>query len=248
MQVAEKAHCATIRSDLAQHGRLIGLGETADRLDDIAVLVQQLKIFAIEVEVRGIFAGKHRIGLRSRRDQDRVRGKRHARMLTPCAVIADPLHGECHAARAPSRGVDFDCKRRQAFREADALLERLLDFFVVQRVRRTVDQAPPIRDRYAAPVVQQVDDARRATLSCGLLTLDAQRGRMRNEFARDHDFVFAPCRLDDIAARLRAQLFVAREKFFDLHRIVSERLRRRVDCRQAAADYDNRQAQLHVRK
>ena len=38
--------------------------------------------------------------------------------------------------------VDLDRERRQALGEADALLQRLLDFLVVERVRRAVDQPP----------------------------------------------------------------------------------------------------------
>src|SRR5437868_15232872 len=42
-------------------------------------------------------------------------------------------------------------RSREAFGKVDALLERFLDFLVVQRVRRAVDQAAPIGDGRAAP-------------------------------------------------------------------------------------------------
>ena len=49
-----------------------------------------------------------------------------------------------------------------------------------------------------------------------------------------------------VAPLLRHQRLVAREKFLDLHRVVGERFGGRIDRGQAAADDDDRQAQLHV--
>ena len=54
----------------------------------------------------------------------------------------------------------LDRERRQPLGEADALLERLPDLLVVQRVGRAVEQALAVGDGHPAPALQQFDDAR----------------------------------------------------------------------------------------
>ena len=150
MQVAEEADRAAVGTQLGQHGGMRRLGEALDRLHRRALLVQQPEILAVEVKVRRVLAREHRVGLRSGGDEDRPRGKRRARELVPDAVAVVVMRGHREPGRASAR-IDLDRKRRQPLGEADALLQRLFDFFVVERVRRAVDQPPPIGDGRRRP-------------------------------------------------------------------------------------------------
>ena len=81
--------------------------------------------------------------------------------FVPLPVLAEALHCEADALRR-AVFVDVDRERREALGERDAFLERLLDLLVVERVRGTVDQAPAVGDRHAAPALQQLDKPGRA--------------------------------------------------------------------------------------
>src|SRR5437868_8235495 len=100
-------------------------------------------------------------------------------------------------------------RSREAFGKVDALLERFLDFLVVQRVRRAVDQAAPIGDGRAAPRLEQ-------TLAL-LGPRGAQRSGMHHEFVGDGTLLRVP-------GRLLTERLVAHEEFLDLHGVVGERL------------------------
>src|ERR1043165_2446723 len=74
MQIAEKADRASVGAYLGNDRRTLRLGEAANRMHRVPVFVPQLKILAIEMEVLRILSREDRIGLRSGRDQDRMRG------------------------------------------------------------------------------------------------------------------------------------------------------------------------------
>ncbi len=246
MQVAEVADRAAVRLDRGQHMRDRGLRLAQGRLDDLACFVDGAEIFAVEVEMHRVLASQHGIRLRAGRDQNGTRGQRSAAGLVPHAVAVVVLDRHPQRAGAAAR-VDVDRQRCQAFGETDALFERLLDFFVIERVRRTVDQPAAVRDRHAAPRLQQLQHARRASFASGRSALGANRAPVRQVFERDIAFVVGPFRLDTLASAFGDQRVVARDEFLDLHRVVRQRLGGGIDRGQAAADDDDRQTDLHIR-
>ena len=210
-----------------------------------ARLVQQPEILAVELEVRGVLAREHGVRLRPGGDENRP-----GRKLTSARTRARRRRRRCDAAkreaRRRARCVDFDADRRQSFGKADPLLQRLLDFLVVQRVRRAVDQPAAIGDRRAAPPLQQLDDPRFAPLPRAV----SRSARIARACARNSTAISrsAAVHADSIASRPFSahERLVAQQEFLDLHRVIRERLGRRVDRRQPAADDDHRQPELHV--
>src|SRR5207249_3140427 len=83
-------------------------------------------------------------------------------------------------------------KTRQAFAERDPLLERFLDFLVIERIRRAVDEAAPVRDGDAAPVPKKLDDARGPAFARGKGPFLAYRARMREELLGDLALLVVP--------------------------------------------------------
>ena len=69
--------------------------------------------------------------------------------------------------------IDFDGERGQPFGKADPLLQRFFHLLVVERVRRAVDQSAAIGDGDAAPAVEQLENARRASFVAGALAFRA---------------------------------------------------------------------------
>ena len=67
VQIAEEAHRFAIFAQRHQHLRSGGFGY-AFRLDGIAIFINRLKIFAIENDIRALFACQNRVRLRSRGD------------------------------------------------------------------------------------------------------------------------------------------------------------------------------------
>ena len=74
-----------------------------------------------------------------------------------CAGGDDVTWHQRDGAKRP-KGVDIEPRGRQALGKTDALLERLFDLLVIQRVRRTVDQPLAVGQRDATPGLQQLDD------------------------------------------------------------------------------------------
>ena len=136
---------------------------------------------------------------------------------------------------------------RQALGEADAFLERLLDFLVVERVARRIDQAAAIGDGDAAPAIEQLDQLRRLA---GLARARARSARMARAWAMNSSAISRsrrrPARAHRRLAALGGQRLVALEEFLDLQRVIGQRLGRRVDGRQPAADHHRRQAELQI--
>ena len=73
VHVAEIAHAAAVVAPREQHAHLVRLGDRFLGPHRVARFVDRLEIFAVEREVRGVFAREHRIGLRAGRDQDGFR-------------------------------------------------------------------------------------------------------------------------------------------------------------------------------
>ena len=111
----------------------------------------------------------------------------------------------------------------------------------------TVDETLAVGDGRAAPLLQELDDPRRAALGQRRGPLAPQRPRVVEELAGDAPLLLAPGGLDRRRTLARREELVARQELLDLHRIVGQRLGRRVDGGQPAADDDDGQAHLHVR-
>ena len=120
------------------------------RLHRWPVFIDGLEIAAVERDVVLVFAGQHGVGLRSAATRIVRAGKRHrlARLRCSRRRSAVGVRRSC---------IDLHFFRRQAFGEAHAFLERLGDFFVIQRVAGRIDQTAAVSDGDAAPGVQQVD-------------------------------------------------------------------------------------------
>ena len=93
--------------------------------------------------------------------------------------------------------------RRQPFTEGDPFLERLLDLLVIERVGRAVDQPAPVGDGDAAPVPEELDDARGAAFARGEGPLLADRACMGEELLRDLALLVIPSLAHRIPARFR---------------------------------------------
>src|SRR5690606_6315412 len=112
--------------------------------------------------------------------------------------------------------VALDRRRRQPFGEADALLQRLLDLFVVQRVARRIDQPAAIGDGHPAPGIEQLADARRAVLLGGGPALRADGAGVAEELVGDGRFVRRPGRTHCALAALGGELLVAAQELLHL--------------------------------
>src|SRR4029077_3041367 len=135
---------------------------------------------------------------------------------------ASPAHAYAQAGRM-SELVDFHRHRSQALGKPDTLFQRLFDFFMVERVGRTVDEPLAVGDRHPTPGLQQLDDASLTTLRASRFALRANGARVREEFFGDAAFLRAPERMYGRLAALRDQDLVAQSKFLHLYRIVGKR-------------------------
>ena len=136
--------------------------------------------------MRGVFAREHRVGLRSRRDEDRPR-----RQASRARTRATRRRRRCDAARPRARargrsaststpiGVSPSAKRMPSS-------SAFSHFLVIERVRRAVDRAAAIGDRHAAPRLQQLEDAgARSRPPLQRVPLGANRTRVREELVGD---------------------------------------------------------------
>ena len=239
MQVAEETDRAPVRPALHHH---LGRGRLRRRLgnDGAAPAVHGLEIPAVERDA-GALARQHGIGLGAGRHQHRAGRQRHrlavAERAAPAAFVdLHPLEAQRACPAAP---VHFHGERREALGEADAFLQRLRHFLMVQRVARRVDQPAPVGDGDAAPGAQQLADARRLAGRGRPRPLRPDRAGMGEELFGDLRFVRGP-------GDLSVQRLAARQELLDLHRVIGERLGRGVDGGEPAAHHDYRQAYLEV--
>jgi hypothetical protein len=72
MQIAEEGQEATILRAREQHIGAFRFGTRELRSHRIARLVVGLKVFAVEHEMRRVFTGQNGVGLRARRDENRL--------------------------------------------------------------------------------------------------------------------------------------------------------------------------------
>ena len=140
VQIAEKADAPAVFAHGHQNG-CRGRFCDALRLDRLAVFIHGSEPFPVEEDVGTVFPAQHRVWLRAGRYQNRFRGHPHR-----LAGLRLQTQG-----RRLAIGVQFHFFRRQAFREADAFLERFVHFFVVERVAGRIDQPAPVRDGHASP-------------------------------------------------------------------------------------------------
>ena len=192
-----------------------------------------------------VFARCDRVGLRACGDEYRSRGQLCVAGFMPDPVAIGVLHRDGERAR-PAVGIDLDRARGERFREANALFERLRDLFVIQRVRRTVDQAAPIRDGHAAPRLQQLEHTWKPSFRSRGRALGADRARVAEKLLRDLALVFRPRSLDCRSPLVERQGLVARQKLLDLYRVIRERFGRGIDGGEPATDDDDRQPELHI--
>ena len=192
-----------------------------------------------------LLAPEHGVGLGAGRDQDGARRQHHLERRRARIGVGLGLGGEPQRPRA-AEAIEQDLFRRQPFGEPDALLQRLRHLFVVERVARRIDHAPPIDDGGAAPLPKQLRELRLAAFARGLLALGADRARMLQEFGCGVGFLRRPAGADGGFAALLDQGLVAAEELLDLQRIIGERLGGGVDRGEPAADDHDRQAHLQV--
>ena len=238
MQVAEEARRAPVGADVGEHRRRRGLGEPLDRRrrrrpsssSSRKNLPSRWKCAASSraSTVLGCVPAAIRI----------VRAGSVTRAYSCQTPSPSLCCSETSSAQARPSASMCDGERCQPFGEADPLLQRLADFLVIQRVGRAVDQPAAIGDRDAAPSLQQLGDTRGARRSRFAVARSARSARAcaRNSCAIARSS--SSTRLRPPRALLRRERLVAREELLDLHRVIGERLGRRVDRRQAAADDD----------
>ena len=184
----------------------------------------------------GVLAGQHRIGPRARRHQ-------HGAGRQSGGAAVGPLQAD---RRGMARLIHLDLRRRQPLGEADAFLEGLLDLLVIEGVARRIDHAPAIGDGDAAPFVHERRQPRRLACGRGPRPLGADGPGMGDEFLGDRALGRRPGRADRGLAALGRQGFEAAEEFLHLARVIGQRLGRRIDGGEPAADHHRRQAELQI--
>ena len=246
MQIAEETDSAAIRTNGRQHAHGFGLGDSLG-LHGLSVLVHRLEPTAVEHNVLGVFAAEHRVGLRSRGDQNRFRGQAHRvtriRHLAGGRIKRSTNQVQRRSVSVP---VHFDFLWRQAFGEADAFLESFPDLFMVQRVAGRVDQPATVGDCHSAPRIQKFNEIWRATLTRSSLTLSANRAAMRDELVRGFGLLLGPGGANLGFSLFSHERFVALEKLLHLHDVVGERFSSCIDGCEPAANHDDRHPDLEI--
>ena len=217
MQIAEEADGAAVRPHAHQHVRRRRLGDALGR-HRLPVLVEGLEIACRRARraadprapstVLGCVPAATRI----------VRaGSTTSSGGAPGSVSAAAWEDSRSARAWPNRS-SCDLVRRQALGEADALLQRLRHFLVVQRVARRIDQAAAIGDGDAAPAVAAARRcAARGPRARPLRARRGSRGRARGTRRRSRASCVGPAGAHRGLAALGDQRLVAAEEFLDLH-------------------------------
>ena len=97
-----------------------------------------------------VFARQDGIRLRAGGDDDCSCRQLDVVVVAPLALGIATLAAEGDRAHRRIR-IDVDASRRQALCKAQAFFKRPVQFFVIERIGRTVDQPAPISNRHAAP-------------------------------------------------------------------------------------------------
>ena len=224
-----------VGGDVRRHMGPGGLDETFGR-DGTALRVERLEEPAIEAETFRVLPRQHRVGPGAGGDQHRARRK-------------DPL-GAVRIRRADRPGmaalVRLDRPRRKAWRDTDSLLQGERDLLMVQAVARRVRQVASVGDGDAAPGVQQAEDGGFPALVARRLPFGPDRARVGQKRVADLRLLGVPDGAHGVLADLGGQGLVTAQELLDLRGVVGQRLGRRVDRGQPAADHDRGQAQLQV--
>ena len=117
---------------------------------------------------------------------------------------------------------------------------------MVEGVARGIDEAPAVGDRDPAPSIDQVGEARRAAFAEGGLALGADRAGMVDEFDGSLALRRRPLRAHRLLAAFGDEDLIPRQELLDLERVIGQRLGRRVDRRQTAADHDDRKPHSQI--
>ena len=221
MQVAEEGQHAPVGHARQQHlrgGRFAGAVLGADWR---TVFVDRLEILAVEAEMHAVFAGQHGVGLRAGGDEHAACRQHEVVCVVPAAVAVSTLGGQGDRAHG-ARFVDVDAARVHALGDADAFLERLLHLFVVQGVRRAVDQPLAIGEGDAAPLAQKPDDIGVPAFGGGTCAFVAQRASVAQELLGGLCLARRPGGPHSVLADRIGQCLMPREELLDLNRVVRE--------------------------
>src|SRR5207247_5923679 len=126
MQIAEEADEAPVGKARKQHVGARGLGNRALRLRRASVLVAGLEIFSVELKVRRVLAGEHRVRLGPGGDEYGVRRQPVLRGFAAESAFPSEADSACRAVV-----VHVHRYRRQPSTEGDPFLARLLDLLVI---------------------------------------------------------------------------------------------------------------------
>ena len=165
--------------------------------------------------------------------------------LAGAAGVVETLVGEADRLGGPGF-IDFDLLGNQAFGEADAFLEGLGDFLVIEGIAGGIDQAAAIGDGGTTPGIKQVDELWAAAFFGGFGALVADGAGVGEEFLGGLAFLGGPLIADERWAVGGGEFLIAAEEFFDLDDVVGERFGAGVDGGEAAADDDDGHADLEV--
>ena len=246
MDVAPEADPAAVLAQAGEDADRFGLGR-AFRRDRQAAFVDRLEIAPIEGDLVRVLSRQYRVGLGAGGDQDAAGTQDVDRVQgDPAGALAHVLQPIEADRPGMAEGVHVDRQRRMAIDDANAFLQSLGHFLVVQGVAGRVDEPLAVGDGDAAPAVEQLANSWRAPFRRGVRPLVADRPAVGQELVGDHRFFLAPAGAHRRFAAFADQALVAGQELLHLDRVIGQRLGRRVDRRQAAADHHHRQAQLHV--
>src|SRR6266540_6695691 len=136
--------------------------------------------------------------------------------------------------------------RFQVFNEGDSLLQGLDDLLVVQPVRRGLLQGAAVDDRDAAPLPAEAREVGCLSGRAGALALAAHLRAVMEKAVQNLPLFAVEERANPCLSALRDEFLVAGQHLLGQQGVVGEKLRRRVDGGQPAADDDRRQLDLQV--
>ena len=127
--------------------------------------------------------------------------------------------------------------RREIFGVRDSFLECFDDLFVIQPVRRRIEQRFAIRDRHAAPLANERHEVRfHMRFGCAR-AFRAHCPSMLEELVEDLFLFCVVSDAHDFIAELRRHRFITLEDLLDLNRVIREQLRCCINRRQSSANH-----------